>query len=103
MINTQSNKLKCTEHGKRVTQLTTKCIAENRQQIFLTFAKREKEREKVTRDPLEEGFEHIGDALLLIGQGAVLRVRAGRQAGVRGRGARGIRAGGGRRGKSLVT
>ena len=71
----------------------------------MTFAKREKEREKVTRDPLEEGFEHIGDALLLIGQGAVLRVgAAGRQAGVRGRGARSsIRAGGGRRGKSLVT
>ena len=66
---------------------------------------KEIEREKVTRDPLEEGFEHIGDALLLIGQGAVLRVGAGgRQAGVRGRGARGsIRAGGGRRGKSLVT
>ena len=65
---------------------------------------KEREREKVTRDPLEEGFEHIGDALLLIGQGAVLRVGAGgRQAGVRGRGARGIRAGGGRRGKSLVT
>ena len=72
---------------------------------FCKEREREKEREKVTRDPLEEGFEHIGDALLLIvGQGAVLRVRAGgRQAGVRGRGARGIRAGGGRRGKSLVT
>ena len=42
---------------------------------YLTFAKREREREKVTQNPLEEGFEHIGDALLLIvGQGAVLRV-----------------------------
>ena len=73
--------------------------------MFDFCKEREREGEKGTQDPLEEGFEHIGDALLLIGQGAVLRVRAaGRQAGVRGRGARGsIRAGGGRRGKSLVT
>ena len=72
--------------------------------MFDFCKEREREGEKGTQDPLEEGFEHIGDALLLIGQGAVLRVRAaGRQAGVRGRGARSIRAGGGRRGKSLVT
>ena len=42
--------------------------------FFVLFQrKRERKREKVTQDPLEEGFEHIGDALLLIvGQGAVL-------------------------------
>ena len=73
--------------------------------MFDFCKEREREGEKGTQDPLEEGFEHIGDALLLIGQGAVLRVgAAGRQAGVRGRGARGsLCAGGGRRGKSLVT